>query len=633
MTICRSVAYSPSLQIARSPVDLSRVSIAPRLSISGKSLITPYGGGVVTMRGTNQGNWGENYSIDAANIIALGANVVRILIRWQGNYSPASVDSYDASAANGFLNPSNYAKFMQELDWLERADAWIIIAFDSDYGAGGRGLGNSYWNFFDTTDTVNQALYRAQFIAAWKKMAADNRRRKRVLAYELLPEPAATGSNASHGPIIKQFYRDVMDSIRTVDKNTPFLIGGRASYGINTMSEVYMSDRTDVIYTADFLTGKVRDEANIASNVESVALFRDTNNVPVLLQQVGRNTSDDDGDGSTSENLGLTAFNGVLSMMNAYGLHYTHWQYHQNSTNPLAYGLYYKTNANVDSADNWTPKLGELNSFAYHMTQSLSVMERDAIAAAQACGGELYYVKSDLSNVYQTQDQSTPVTAVGQTVGRINPVVGSTNMSQSTAAYRPVLVAGVNGYAMNFDATDDWLGLSSAYFDGNETDMAVIASGRSPAGTVNRVIFHAGTSGSTVRWPYLAVLATDEYSASWRGDDNVLQQCNSITPGDNRAFVCGARKAGSTKSVYLQGVKEGADNTVAPGSIASMTRARFGATTSGTNPFGGPLSLLFVCKNAVTDEQYRCISRFAAYLAGAPFRGAIPATPNSSLLV
>jgi hypothetical protein len=611
---------SPITQAIRGDV----VVLGERAVVSGKRLLTS-GGAPLTLRGTNQGNWGQNYQPDAALIAATGAIVVRTVIRWQGAY-PAGVDCYSSSSANDFCDPAHRAQFYLELDWLEAQGLWIELAFDSDYGAGNRGLGTSDWNFFDTLDTAGKAQYLAEFKQFQRSIIRDCLSRDRILSYELLPEPLTVGANAGHGPVLKAFYLDMMTNARTVDATTPFLIGGRGSYAITTVGEVYFNDRTDVIYTVDMLTAKVQDEAGIAADVEATALFRDTNNVPVLVNQVGRNTSEDEGNGTTSDNLGLTALNGVLSILNAYGLYYTHWQFHQNTTSPTSYGLYYQTVGGVDSADNWTPKVAEIAAFTYHMGQTGAAIEAAAVAAATACGDELYYVKGDLSNVFQTNDTSTPCTTVGQTVGRINKVVGSasTNMNQATAGLRPLLAASINGYAMQFDASDDWLQLDVTYFASGDP-CTIIAAGRAPTSAAQRVIFHVGTSASTVRNPFLAVIATDEFAVSWRGDDNTLRQCLSATLGDNRAFVCGGRKVGSSKKGYVQGVMEGTEDANAVGSMASITRARFGATTSGTNPFGGPLCMLFLCKTTVTDEQYRAISRWGAWMAGAPFRGAIPA--------
>lgn len=600
----------------------STAAIGERATIVGKNIV--YNGSTV-WAGTNQGNWGENYEPDAAIIKSYGANVVRILIRWQGDYDPGT-DCYSASNLATCL-PFNWNKFQSELDWLEAQGLWIVFAVDSNYGAATRGLGTSDWNFFDTTDTANQAKYTEEYYRFWEFLVRTNMRRNRILCWELLPEPMQTGSNASHGVTLKAWYLALMNRIRVIDPVTPFLIGGRASYGINTMSEVYFPDRTDVIYTADFLTNKVQDEDGVAASLEGVIAFRDTNNVPVLIQQWGRNTSEDEGNGTTTENLGLTAHNGGLFLLRANNVPFTHWQFHQNSVNPGAYALWYKTNANVNSADNWTPKPAEIAAFTYHMNVTGAALEAAAIAAATACGGELHYIKSDLSNVFQNSAGTTPVTAVGQPIGRINAVVGSRYWQQTTDALRPTLAAAINGYWVSFlPAAESWLACDATYFTTADTTQTVICAARPPVSAANRFLVHCGTSAATVRWPGLLITATDEAQAAWRGDDNVLQSSSTVTLCDNRAIVATASMATTTsKKVFLQGVQEGTTNTTAAGTIASLTRLRWGASSSATNGLFGPSALVFICRNAVTDEQRRAIERWAAWLVGCPFRGAIPA--------
>lgn len=606
-------------------LSLTQVALACRRAVlrplvSGKQLLGP-SGFVTTWRGTNQGNWGENYEPDAAIIKSLGSNVVRILLRWQGDYSPGT-DSYDPSPANDYLNPANYAKFKQELSWLEAQGLWIIVAVDTNYGAANGRLGTADWNFFDTTDTAGKELYKAQFKQVWKRVARDCRGRQRVLCYEPLPEPMPDNSTASHAPLLRDFYREMIAAIREEDGVTPFLIGPRASYNALLLDEVHLPERTDCLYTVDLLNGKVEDEANIAAFVEVLAAFREAKNVPVLVQQVGRNTSDDEGQGTAQENIGLTAFNGVLSCLNAHGIPFTHWQFHQNSTNPGAYSLYYKINAGANSADNWAPKQNEINAFAYHMLQNGAAIEAAAVAAATACGGELLYVKADLTNAFQAAGGAAA--ALAQPVGLTDPVVGTINVNQATALNKPILVKLPNGYGLQFDGVNTWMNFSSTYFTSG-SDCTVVVACRPAAGNTNRVILHIGNSAATVRYPYMAIIGADEAQAVWRGDDNVATGGTSITKCDDRAIVFTARKAGNDKSVRLNGVRESAIESAAVGAIASFTRARLGGTTTASNLFTGTIGLVFLCKNPVTDEQLRAIERWGAWMMGAPFRGAIPA--------
>lgn len=87
-----------------------------------------------------------------------------------------------------------------------------------------------------------------------------------------------------------------------------------------------------------------------------------------------------------------------------------------------------------------------------------------------------WYDPSDLSTMFQDSAGTTPVTAVGQPVGRINDKSGNgNNATQPTAAARPLLQNdGVNNY-LAFDGVDD--GVSSASFNLSGTDTATLFSG------------------------------------------------------------------------------------------------------------------------------------------------------------
>lgn len=595
-------------------------SLGERIALSGKQFLA--GGSPFFPLGINQGNWGENYQPDAAIINSYGSKVVRILIRVDGPYDTGT-DSASDDPAQDYFDPVNYAKFMQELDWLEAQGLWIIIALDSDYAAGNRGLGTADWNLFDTTDTANQAIYKARWHARWRRIVRDNYTRKRVLAYEVMPEPMPTGSNAGHGATLKAFYAECFDNIRTIDSVTPFLIGGRGSYSVNTVSEVLFPERTDVIYTIDALTNKVEAEDTIAATIELCRDFMVTNNTPLLIQQLGRNTSEDEGNGTTSDNPGLTAMNGAMSVCIALGVPFTWWQFHQNSINPGAYALWFKTDANQNNANNWTPKQGEIDAYTFHMTLSLVGVDSAAEAAATASSSQLFYIKSDLSNVWQDSAGTVPVTAVGDPVGKWSAVVGARVFTQATAGLRPTLVATANGYALNFvGASNMTLQLDQNYFTATGNALVGIAC-RPNVGNSIRTLWHTGTSATTVRTPYLSVSATDTFLFSNRGDNNVAQDINSVTLCDNRAVMLTGERIGANKKGFVQGVQESTTNTTAIGSIASITRSRLGASSSGTNGFDGVIATVFLNNGTWTDAQRRAMARQGAFRIGAPFRAVI----------
>lgn len=78
----------------------------------------------------------------------------------------------------------------------------------------------------------------------------------------------------------------------------------------------------------------------------------------------------------------------------------------------------------------------------------------------------VWYDPSDFSTMFQDTGGATPVTAVGQSVARINDKSGrGNNATQSTAANRPTLQMDLNGnYYLSFDGSNDSMNTSSASF-------------------------------------------------------------------------------------------------------------------------------------------------------------------------
>lgn len=605
-----------------------------RLSFSGVDFLDP-DSQAFSPRGVNQGTWGENYSIDAPAIAGYNANHVRLLIRSNlgGPLTyDAGVDAYEDNGTNYFLS-THSAQFMQEIDWATAENLWVIVAYDSDQG---QGVGRNDtpvtgWDFFD--GSADAAAAKEKFFKGWEWIATQCRGRPYILAYELLPEPLPFNSVAGDAVTLRAFYRELIARVRAIDTVTPFLIGPRASYSPNNLDEALLSERTDCIYTIDALTNRVTSEGTIAALIEGFYDWCALNSVPGLIQQLGRNTDEDIGDinddlvADTTENIGLTALNGSLSVCNALGVPYTSWQYHQNTNNPGAYGWWYKTVYPGSGADNWTPKTTEIASYTYHLAQTGSaVIAAAESAAAAVTGGKLFRVKDDLSNVWQDTAATVPVTALGQQVARIDAVVGGGNFTQATAALRPLLAQTKNGYyTLDFSPAGSYLSYGSAFFSSGG-DTAVIISARAPTSNATRVLFQCGTSGTNPRYPYLVVTAADGVEAHWRGDDTFLRAPTTVTTGDDRSVVLSCTKSGANLKAFINGVQEGATVTDAVGALASLTRTYWGAgTNAGSNAFGGKSPMLFLATTVPTDEQRRAIERAGAWLGVAPFRGAIPA--------
>ena len=102
-----------------------------------------------------------------------------------------------------------------------------------------------------------------------------------------------------------------------------------------------------------------------------------------------------------------------------------------------------------------------------------------------------WYDPSDFSSMFQDSAGTTPVTAVGQPVGRINDKSGNGNhASQATAAARPVLRQDGGGkYYLEFDGVDDGLGTAAIDFSASDEMTVVVAMERPDTATLMVVEF------------------------------------------------------------------------------------------------------------------------------------------------
>lgn len=335
------------------------------LSISGKQILDP-SGAPITLRGWNWGRWGTAQPQDAAAHVTQGANCVRIPLRWWGLYQNGvgNIDSRDDTAtATSSINPDNLAILDGYVKWASDAGLWIILFIDSDCGQNGtqpgepaycdpQGLypnGNNFWS---------NAVARQQFIDVWKFVAHRYKDTPRIGLFEPLPEP-----NPQNIPdvAIPFFYDEVMAAIRGVAPGIPFLVGPR-SYSIGNAANVFNKAWTDVVYTGDlflFPSSLPDPITNFQTRLQGLLDLRDNRNVPILVQQVGCQTSDD-------PNLVYT--NAVLAMLNANDVPWTWWEY-RDGTSANSFAPWYQ-----DSNGNWILKTATLDTVcSYFKLPRLSI--------------------------------------------------------------------------------------------------------------------------------------------------------------------------------------------------------------------------------------------------------------------
>lgn len=549
---------------------------------------------------------------DVAQVIADGCNIVRVVsnFRWDGGYGTPGTDSRDDTAFARF-SARNWALLKDIVRQLTNAGIWVVVTFDSDYrinANGGTGVGTTGDNIWTNGTTFGYVR------EIWKMAAREFRSYPYIFAYELTAEPMAdkVAFDATWSAVLKDRYRTLIDDIRQYDKLAPFVLGGRGGYDTTTMAEVILSERTDCIYTFNRLSNGLIDIAGTPGALDVVCTAAQSANVPLFCNQMGSQSTDDPNDYALRSGWMAVKARGIIT---------TWWQVKDKGLTANQYGWRYS-----DGGSGFIDKTARINNSKDVMARTLASMESAAQAAATAAGAVLFYVKPDLSNVFQDSAGTTPVTAAGQPIGLVNPVVGAgLTLGQATALNRPTLGAAALSYlidqrpVINFDGVNGILFGSGVYYASGD-DMTVIAAGiPANSGTIQTFV-HAGSSTGSTHYPRLAAAATKKAQAQWTGDDLVARQITGTTSTASFPCVLSATKAGTDKKLFVNGIQEGATDSNAVGAIATMARLRVGGTTTNNPNYIGSIALVCLCKGGMTDTQRQAIERFAAYLVGAPYQ-------------
>ena len=127
---------------------------------------------------------------------------------------------------------------------------------------------------------------------------------------------------------------------------------------------------------------------------------------------------------------------------------------------------------------------------------------------------------SDFSTLFQDAAGTTPVTALGQPVGKILDKSGRGNhATQTTSASRPTLQQDSNGlYYLSFDGTDDGMATPSIDFTGTDK-MTVWAGVRKLSDAVIGVVVELSTNSDSTNGTFAlaASIGGNNYYAQSRG--------------------------------------------------------------------------------------------------------------------
>ena len=244
-----------------------------------------------------------------------------------------------------------------------------------------------------------------------------------------------------------------------------------------------------------------------------------------------------------------------------------------------------------------------------------AITDLDSAIRALFANGEkgVWYDPSDLSSMFQDSAGTTPVTAVGQPVGKILDKSGRGNhATQATAAARPVLQQDGNGkYYLAFDGVDDFL--STASIDFSATDKMTVVAGVAITGTAVGTIAEFSTDASVHNgaWSYYQRTTSAAQTAFLlRGTDITLKQFTTGGTSRKEVASCAFDIAQASRDLEIAARINGAAQTMVTGGSASAGTGNFGnyplyiGRRAGTSlPFKGNLNQLIVRGTASTAEQ------------------------------
>ena len=585
-----------------------------RLTVSGQNILDefnqPY-----KMRGYNWGHGEQVVSTDGANAVLDGAQVIRIPFRWWSDTVGLIVDGRDDGQPD-YVATSYWAYFDALIQQCVDNNLRFIIAMDSNCAQHGEtspdeiaycelnGAGaHNIWN-----PQPQAAAQRDIFKIVWAAIVRRYKDTKGFALIEIMSEPNPQGVSTAD---VSAMYIEVMAYIDANaydegDIHIPYMVGPTDAYNIDGIATALISARNDIVYTGNLLSGSSTG-VNLDAKLSNVAVFCSTNNVPYFCQQVGTTTVDDPTDHYQAR---------VMAKLNYYGWGWTHWEFMSPAQNQ--FGVWYL----VGSTRTLKPVRQAVmrQGFTGAIYPDMTFLQTNADAAAAAAGGNLFYIKNDLSNVFQLSGGTGAVTTANDPVGRFNPTTGSLNFAQATAGARPTYQLLGGNKVILMDGSNDFMDLSNGAYFASGDDFTLIVGVKLAALSSDSALIQTGNGTATPRYPHLQITnSTGVASMTLRGDDNVLRTTNSATVvGTNPAVITTTRSGASDRRLWIHSVQEAGTQTAAVGTIASITATRIGASTDGLRFSNGYFGLIYVGKAATVEQRGPIESLAGAIVGSAP---------------
>lgn len=318
-----------------------------RLSVKGDALYDASGKEVV-LRGFNWGWFGTAQEQDAKDNKALGATAVRIPMRW---YFEGTKSDTRETGGECNMSASGLRTIDANVAWAVKQHLWVVLFMGSDLGAG-----NSEENYWTNPDL------RKEFKETWLCIAERYKNTPYIGAYEILSEPHPKKSSTNGDPekAVREFYEEMIRAIRTVDKETPLMIGPNDHYEILELAGLYTDVDPRLIYTFNFYyppeyvkqtkkgkneksssypgvltlkdgTEVQNDKVYLENMLKHGVDFREKYNVPIFINQVGIRSGVADAKRYITD---------TLDLFRKYQIGFTYWTYRQRGDeNDI--GIYY----------------------------------------------------------------------------------------------------------------------------------------------------------------------------------------------------------------------------------------------------------------------------------------------------
>lgn len=176
----------------------------------------------------------------------------------------------------------------------------------------------------------------------------------------------------------------------------------------------------------------------------------------------------------------------------------------------------------------------------------------------------VWYDPSDLSTLFQDTAGSTPVTAVGQSVARINDKSGGGNHAiQGTAGLLPILRQDAGGrYYLEFDGADDFLVTGSINFTATD-EMTVIAGVRRIGSTSGIIVESSASAGLNAGTFMLQSSAATGVTVRFQtgGSASVVHDVTTTDVPVTQVITAQAKIATDTSIIRINGAQAGSIST------------------------------------------------------------------------